>query len=342
MSYCGAQCPGSWAQYPDVVSIARAERLVNLVLALLSTRRYLTAEEIRSIVAGYSEATSDESFARMFERDKGELRELGVPLETGRNSMVDAAAGYRIARRDYELGDIDLSPDEATAVGLAARFWDTHELSEQARTALRKLRAAGIDVDREPEMLVQPRVRTEPSFTPLVAAVRQRRPVRFEYRRAGSPEQRTRLVEPWGVVSSRARWYVVGHDRERDAPRCFRLSRITGAVRQVGQEAEVARPVGMNLLEFVAGHGETPEVSSAVTVRLWLADGCAAGVRRWVTVERAAALGDVPGEVVRLDVARPADVVEWIAGYGPDVVVLEPESLAESVCTRLERVLQKG
>src|SRR5699024_6358514 len=161
------------------VSIARAERLVNLVLALLGTRHYLTAEHVRSVVAGYSDATGDEAFARMFERDKRELRELGVPLEVGRNSVFDSTEGYRIARRDYELGDLDLTPSEATAVGLAARFWDSHELSLQARTALRTVRAAGIEVEPQSDMLVQPRFRTEPTFTPLVSAVRNRQPVRF-------------------------------------------------------------------------------------------------------------------------------------------------------------------
>ena len=81
----------------------RAERLVNLVICLLSTRQFLTAERIRDAVPGYeagdgSKAT-DEAFKRMFERDKAELRELGIPLETGRNSHFDSEDGYRIKRR---------------------------------------------------------------------------------------------------------------------------------------------------------------------------------------------------------------------------------------------------
>lgn len=329
-------------QYRGPVSIARAERLVNLVLALLSTRQYLTAERVRNTVAGYSDAASDEAFSRMFERDKRELRELGIPLETGRNSVFDAAEGYRIARRDYELGGIDLAPAEATAVGLAARFWDAPELAEGAQTALVKLRAAGVDVDAAPNMAVQPRVRTEPAFSPLLTAVREGTPVRFEHRRAGSPQRRTRLVEPWGVVSWRARWYLVGHDRERAAPRCFRLSRIVGEVRTAGNQGEIARPSGLNLLEFVAGSGETAEQSPPVTVRLWLAKGRALGIRRWATVEHAGTIGGTPGDVVRLEVSRPDDVSEWFAGYGPDVVVLEPDTLAKSVCERWQRVLHEG
>ncbi|MDQ3154902.1 MAG: WYL domain-containing protein, partial [Actinomycetota bacterium] len=78
------------------MSSARAERLVNLVLCLLSTRQYLPAERIRSIVSGYAGAPSDEAFFRMFERDKAELRDLGIPLETGRSPGMEAGEGYRI------------------------------------------------------------------------------------------------------------------------------------------------------------------------------------------------------------------------------------------------------
>ena len=106
----------------------------------------------------------------MFERDKTELRELGVPLESGRHA-IDTADGYRIARQDYELGEIDLESDEAAAVALAARLWESPELAEPAHGALVKLRAAGVEVD-EDQGRAQPRVRGgEPAFGPLLAAV---------------------------------------------------------------------------------------------------------------------------------------------------------------------------
>ncbi|WP_216204744.1 helix-turn-helix transcriptional regulator [Amycolatopsis aidingensis] len=319
------------------MSTARAERLVNLVLALLSTRQYLTAERIRGIVPGYADAATDEAFSRMFERDKTELRELGIPLETGRNSSFDTVEGYRIARRDYELGDIDLAPDEATAVGLAVRLWDSPELTGQANGALVKLRAAGVEVDAGAQTVVEPRVRTETAFAPLVAAVQEGRAVRFEYRRAGSAERRTRTMEPWGVVSWKARWYVVGHDRDRDAPRCFRLSRISGEVRAVGKPGAVRKPAEVNLLEFVAGTGQQ-DLAPVATARLWIADGRAAGVRRRVTLVDRLTVAGVPGDVGEVELYSPEGAADWIAGHGPDVLVLEPDVLAKAVQDRLEQV----
>ncbi|WAL63313.1 WYL domain-containing protein [Amycolatopsis cynarae] len=321
------------------MSTARAERLVNLVLALLSTRQYLTADRIRGIVPGYADAASDEAFSRMFERDKTELRELGIPLEIGRNSVFDGIDGYRIARRDYELGEIELAPDEAAAVGLAVRLWDSPELTGQAQGALVKLRAAGVEVDHGAPPLVESRVRTEPAFSPLLAAVQQRQAVRFDYRRSGSAERLTRILEPWGVVSWRARWYVVGHDRDRRATRCFRLSRIVGEVRTVGRPGEVERPEEVNLLEFVAGSSQSDaEQSPVATAKLWIADRRAAGVRRRARLTGRLTVDGVAGDLAELELYYPESAADWIAGHGPDVLVLEPDVLAKAVRERLSAV----
>src|SRR5918911_5055752 len=132
----------------------RAERLVNLVIALLGTRQYLTAARIRATVPGYEQDDgtdrADEAFKRMFERDKAELREMGVPLETGRTSVFDTEDGYRIARADYELPEITLTGEEAAAVGLALRLWEAPQLAGAAHSALGELKAAGIDGDNRP------------------------------------------------------------------------------------------------------------------------------------------------------------------------------------------------
>lgn len=312
---------------------------MNLVLALLSTRQYLTADKIRGIVGGYAEAPSDDAFFRMFERDKGELRELGVPLEVGRNSVFDSVDGYRIARRDYELGEIELTPDEAAAVGLAVRLWDSPELTGHAHGALVKLRAAGVDVDQGAAGPVQPLVRTEQAFSPLLGAVQSGHVVRFEYRRSGSPERKKRTVEPWGVASWRGRWYVIGHDRDRDAPRCFRLSRIHGTVQVTRQRVEHERPPDVDLLDFVGRNGER-DSTPTLSARVWAAKGKAAGIRRGATVVGERTVGGVEGEELELDVYWPDGVAKIIAGHGPDVLVLEPDVLAKAVHERLVAVAE--
>ena len=313
---------------------SRAERLVNLVICLLSSRQYLPAERIRRIVPGYAEAASDEAFSRMFERDKAELRDLGVPLETGRTPGFDAGEGYRIARRDYELPDIDLEPDEAAAVALAARLWDSPQLAGAAHGAVLKLRAAGVEVDPEPSMVVEPRVRaTEPALIPLITAVQEGQAVTFVHRRHPAEPPAPRTLEPWGVVSWRGRWYVVGHDRDRGATRCFRVSRIVGPVRTHGCAGTVRRPAGVDLLKVVAGSAGPPPV--AHTARLWLADGRANGLRRYAKVLGSMTIDGVVGDIVTVDLPGHDVATRWLAGLGPDAVVLQPAELADAVRARL-------
>src|SRR5258705_664445 len=120
---------------------------MNLVIALLSTRSFITAERIRETVYGYSDSATDEAFSRMFERDKNELRDLGIPLETGRVSQFDPTEGYRINREAYALPPVELTAEEAAAVAVATQLWESPELVTATQSALLKLRAAGVDVD---------------------------------------------------------------------------------------------------------------------------------------------------------------------------------------------------
>ncbi len=316
------------------MSARRTERLVNLVICLLATRQFLPAARIRALVPGYDhgdDVKAHEAFQRMFERDKSELRDLGVPLETGTNSVfdTDADVGYRIARRDYELPDIHLEPDEAAAVGLAARLWQSG-LSSAASSAVVKLRAAGVDVDPAATLGVEPVVdATEPALVPTLAAVQQGRVLRFAYRTANAGNAEDREVEPWGIVSWRGRWYLAGHDRDRGAARVFRLSRICGPVDQIGPPGVVKVPADLDLVTMVARLGaEGPSRTATVRIR----HGAGAGLRR-------SAIRIQPGEgsdIVDLPYSDPDALADRLAGYAADVVVLSPADVRASVIGRLQ------
>ena len=216
------------------MSKRKTERLLGLVVCLLSNRRYLTAEQIREAVPGYPE--QDDLFKRMFERDKEDLRELGVPLETGVNHPFDDDPGYRIRQQAYELPELRLEADEAAVLGLAARVWRRAECRRRGRGAAE---TAGGPHRRGPgdghapvPQGIEPRLGTpEAAFGPLWEAVRDRRPVTFSYRAAGRSDPQRRELEPWGVVNRHGRWYVAGWDRGRSATRVFRLGRIAGPVK---------------------------------------------------------------------------------------------------------------
>lgn len=319
------------------MSRARTERLVNLVICLLATRRFLTAAQIAATVSGYEHDREDprehEAFQRKFERDKAELRALGVPLETGTDSIFDTEPGYRIARREYALPDIPLAPDEAAAVGLAAQLWQQHAgLAAAAHSGLTKLRAAGVELDSQATLGVEPVVTVDAAFAPLVTAARQRRQVNFDYRVPERDAASRRRLQPWGVACWRGRWYVVGHDLDREAPRCFRLSRLAGPVRAVGPAGAFQPPADVDLLSHVAGSREPDERNGRAT--LLLRPGRADGVRRWA--QRVEPGPD--GEVAVLPYRCADGVAAWLVGYGTDVRVLDPPEVRDAVISKLKEI----
>ncbi|MGH2687534.1 MAG: helix-turn-helix transcriptional regulator, partial [Actinomycetota bacterium] len=112
----------------------KAERLLNLVAMLLETSRPVTAQQIRETIPGYDQGNW-ETFKRMFERDKDELREMGIPLELVATDAWEVEEGYRIPKDRYYLPELRLEEDEMAALVLAAGLVRMQD-PEAARTAL--------------------------------------------------------------------------------------------------------------------------------------------------------------------------------------------------------------
>lgn len=312
---------------------------MNLVIALLSTRTFITADRIRQVVAGYADSPSDEAFSRMFERDKNELRDLGIPLETGRVSQFDPTEGYRINRDAYALPAVELTADEAAAVAVATQLWESPELITATQGALLKLRAAGVDVDAADGVAIStatlPGVRgNEETLRKLLDAIDRGYAVQFGHRRDRSEPYTTRTVEPWGVVTHRGRWYLVGHDRDRDAPRTFRLSRITDDVTTVGPPGAVHKPEHVDLRETV--RRAVAEWPTGTQARVWVADGRATALRRQAVAEELMALDGRSGEVITVEIGMFDQLAREVASYGADAVALEPPTLRDDVIARLK------
>ena len=313
---------------------------MNLVIALLSTRAFITAERIRETVYGYADSPSDEAFSRMFERDKNELRDLGIPLETGRVSQFDPTEGYRINREAYALPAVELTADEAAAVAVATQLWESPELITATQGALLKLRAAGVDVDAPDSGVAITSTATLPGLRGseevlgiLLSAIDSGQAVQFSHRPSRSEPYTTRTVEPWGIVTDRGRWYLVGHDRLRDAPRTFRLSRIGAEVAAIGPPGAVTKPDDVNLRELVMRVVSEPPTGTQA--RVWVAEGRATALRRQATVVGALTLGDRAGDEIAVELGMTDRLAREIASYGADAVALDPQSLRDDVLSRL-------
>jgi predicted DNA-binding transcriptional regulator YafY len=322
------------------VSASRTERLLNLLIALLNTKYGLRRSELREKV--YHDTTSsDVAFGRMFERDKGELRQFGFDVETvtdkGWGSDDPATTRYRIGKESNRLPDVSLTPEECTVLILAAQLWEHAALGSAAVDAVRKLQAAGGLVDAELPTGVQPRIRPAgQAFEDLVAATHAQHPVRFSYLASSTGQEQERLVEPWGLGSRFGQWYLVGHDRGRGDKRFFRLSRLTSAVTVLEKES-FTPPAGFNVRAELAGLAELPVQTAVVDVE----HGRLLGLRkRAQPVPEATPERGRPGRPAgtdRLAVPfRDAETLgEELASYGPRVTVISPPELAGAVRRRL-------
>jgi proteasome accessory factor B len=313
-----------------VVTAKKSERLMNLTICLLVARNFISKDRIRQAVDGYHDLGND-AFDRMFDRDKEELRILGVPIEVG--SVVkgfEDEVGYRIRRDRFELPEISLEADEAAILGLAARVWQHARLASATTQGLRKLRAGGVDVDESALAILEPQLATdEPAFDAIFDAVTQRRPIEFVHQPSGRREPRTRHIEPWGIVSWHGHWYVVGHDRDREAERMFRVSRIIGSVHGIGEPGSYSPPADLDL-RALAESLAPPQPHSTARVRV--RHGAGDSLRR-----RAALASSVDEQWTELELPYSSgqSLADEMLSYGPDVVVVSPDEVRSDVVRRL-------
>jgi predicted DNA-binding transcriptional regulator YafY len=320
------------------VSASRTERLLNLLIALLNTKYGLRRSELRDKV--YHDTTSsDVAFGRMFERDKGELRQFGFEVETvmdtGWGSDDPATTRYRIGKESNRLPDVRLTPEECTVLILAAQLWEHAALGSAAVNAMRKLQAAGGFVDAELPAGVQPRIRPAgQAFEDLVGAMHAQHPVSFSYLAGSTGKEEGRLVEPWGLGSRFGQWYLVGHDRTRGDKRFFRLSRLTSAVTVLEKES-FTPPPGFNIRAELAGLAELPLQTAVVDV----GHGRLLGLRKRTLPATEAEPGGRKAAAGRDRLSVPfrdAETLgEELASYGPHVAVVSPPELATAVRRRL-------
>ena len=245
--------------------ITKLQRWLDLV-AFLAARRFPVAlEDVWAAIPAYSEgleggAKDPETVRRMFERDKDELRQMGIPIETVTfdiNQGSEQSHGYRLATRDFHLpylrlvraaeaeaappsrrpashADFVIAEAEAGAALSGLRevaALPGFPLRREARAAFRKLA-----FDLDPDLLTPaPVIYAEDAETEAAAdtlrllsdALLARKRVTFRYRSMTRDDEGTRTVRPYGLLFQHGRWYLVAWAEDRDDVRMFRVGRIS-------------------------------------------------------------------------------------------------------------------
>ncbi len=312
------------------------ERLFSLVLALLATEHGLTKHEILSTVTGYAARYASDrdrgNLERQFERDKEELRDLGVPLETFDAPGADndtKLQRYRIPADRYHLPEeVRFTTDQYALLGLAAQVWREGSLSQDSRRALTKLRSLGLTLD-EAVIGVAPTIRTrDAAHEPLTLAIDRGQQVTFRYLKPGQVTPTLRTVSPLALVHHEGRWHLHAHDDSADAPRTFLLKRIVGQVTSTGPATRRPPPD-----EPARALSELREIWQRTIATVRPRPGSEADVvlRNRSDTE----VSDHGLDVHSTDLDILADE---LAVFGADVVVYAPSTLRDAVRERWQRI----
>ena len=292
----------------------KLERLLNLTAALLHAEIPLTAEELRDRVGGYPDTKA--TFRRAFERDKDDLRSMGMPLRVEPVPGVDPPVdGYRLDRDEYAGTELAFEADELAALHLATSLVRL----DGDDTALVKLGAAGGNAPTDSVG----RVPFNDTLATMIGAAVDRKALAFTYNDV------ERIVEPWKLSFTRGHWYLSGFDRLREDQRLYRVDRIEG---DVSLNGPAEAPVG--------------DVNEPIDLRGWeLGDGPAVEATIVVDADQAAYARHILGDVVdqpdgsvtaTLDVRNIDAFRSFVLSFLEHAEILEPADLRHDFVEWLE------
>jgi len=305
----------------------KIERLINLTIALLATNRYLTKTEIFRTVEGYE--GNPETKERMFERDKDDLRSLGITIDVGSFDPLFAdEPGYRIKAESYQLDLGEITPTEISLLSLAADAWQDAAFADSAQSAILKLSSFGVSADPiDLPGASQRLANSSADLEVITSAIGTSDFLVFDYLSADFVAQE-RTIIPIALSNKFGFWYVSGVDNQLQEIRTFRLDRIQGSI-TVSKNKEV--------FEFPKEF-ELNQIDVAATQRFATVDvrkGKGHALRALATSVKD--LGE--WDQIRIPIYTLDFLTAELLWHGEDVFVHEPADLRESVITRLQELL---
>jgi proteasome accessory factor B len=307
------------------MSAQKTERLINLTLALLATKRYLTKFEIFKTVAGYSGLP--ETMERMFERDKDELRSLGIAIEVkGIDPLFEDEQGYLIRSETFQLSENEFSKEELLYLTMAANLWHDSALGSDSKAALLKIQSLSGPIEND--AINTPAVRDSESAALLSSAfeaVDTEQLIKFGYK------GKERTVQPFGLYTRDGFWYLVA--REEAEIKSFKLLRIEGKIVKEGKAGSFKKPPEFDLIKFLSNSRSEQEMQAQIFVR-----------KEQVHVLRSKySTKEINEEwdLMLIPYIYEQEIIETILWYGTNIIVDSPASLRSEVISRL-KVIANG
>jgi len=335
-------------------AVPKFERLMNLVAFLLASPEPVPFATIRKTVVGYNDMAREDAVEKRFDRDKKELREIGIPVEYT-PSDEQGRDGYFISRDEYFHHELELTAEEATMLVVLANSAraGNDAINANLRSALLKMAIDSPLQEAVQEAVAQSHVHAFSrgkrdravldKLDTLVHAVAERRTVKFRYRKLDGRAVTQREVHPYGLGYREGEWFLVGRDLQRDALRQFKVLRIQGKAQvKKGKGRDFEVPAGFDIeqqiekppWEFEAGKEEWAQVYFDADIAWRVAEELKPGQR---FEER-----DDGGGVLHLRVKRSPKthqrLMVYLAAYSGQCAVIKPAWLRRQAMTHLREL----
>ena len=305
------------------MSDQKTERLINLTLALLSSKRYLTKSEIFNNVAGYS--GSPETMERMFERDKDELRNLGIRIEVrALDPLFEDDQGYLIDSDTFQINPNDFSQEEIFLLTMAANLWHGSALQKDSKAALLKIQS--LDGLVATNTVASPVIEDNEDSKKLLLifdAVERFITLEFEYKGT------IRQVKPYGIYTRRGFWYLAA--QENDVVKSFKVVRIGQQIRATSKAQAFDKPSEFKLSAFLEDINSPTTSKAEVRIR----KNQALALRKRHKVEEV----DSEWDKLFIDYIFEEDLIESLLWYGSNLVVISPVSIRDQIINRAKGLM---
>ena len=305
------------------MSSQKTERLINLTLALLASKRYLSKAEILRNIPGYE--GSPETKERMFERDKDDLRSLGIQIDVNNfDPLFEDEQGYLIKSDSFQFAENEFTKEELLLLTMAANLWHDSAVEIDSQNALLKIQSLSGPVEND--MTTTPTLRITEDWQLLVSiftAVQNKQILEFSYR------GKKRQVNPYGLYSSNGFWYLIAF--EINVIKSFKLVRIEGEVDLIGEKDAFEKPDNFNVGNFLKEESNSVSLVSKLQVR----KGAALSLRNKFSVK------DLNSEWDLMDIpyTNEQELLEMVLWHGTDLKLIEPASLRQLLVANLKSYL---
>jgi proteasome accessory factor B len=300
------------------MSSQKTERLINLTLALLATKRYLTKSEIFKSVTGYN--GSPETMERMFERDKDELRNMGVDIEVkGIDPLFEDDQGYLIRSETFQLSGNEFAADELLYLTMAANLWHDSALSNDSKAALLKIQSLSGPIGFN--TFNSPIIRDSENSQMLAIAfeaIEKLKKLSFKY------NGNQRLVEPLGMFMSSGFWYLVAQDDK--IIKSFKMIRLESKISM--DAGSFMKPENFSLSRYLKRYSEEEVIEAEILVR----KEQAYSLRSKYPVQEY----DSEWDLMQIPYSYEPEIIEILLWHGQNIIVKKPEKLRNSIISRLQ------